>query len=111
MRYLQWSVKQSINRHTAGILKHQRHAAIAVRQRDWSRRPVSVKFGLERIFVFKPLDTTERRFVSRNNQDRRHAASGAAVEAEIALPQWRQRVARKLHHAAPTAIENLVEPL
>jgi len=39
MRYAQWSAKQSIERHTAGILKHQRHAVVVVRQRDRSRRP------------------------------------------------------------------------
>jgi hypothetical protein len=58
MRYVQRSAKQSIDRRTARILKHQRHAVIVVRQRDRSRRPVSVKFGFERIFVFKPLDGT-----------------------------------------------------
>jgi hypothetical protein len=57
-RYVKWPAKQSIEWRTAGILKHQRHAVVEVRQRHWSRRPVSVKFGLERIFVFKPLDAT-----------------------------------------------------
>jgi len=75
MQYMQWSAKQSIERRTAGILKHQRHAAVVVRQRDWSRRPVSVKFGFERIFVFKPRDTTERRFHRGNKQDRRQAVA------------------------------------
>jgi hypothetical protein len=58
------------DRRTARILKHQRHAVVVVRQRDWSRRPVSVKFGLERIFVLKPLDATERGFFNGNKQDR-----------------------------------------
>ncbi len=71
MRYLQWSAKQSIERRTAGILKHQRHAAVVVRQRDGSRRPVGVKFGFERIFVLKPLDATERGFFRGNKQCRR----------------------------------------
>ena len=53
MRYVQWLAKQSIKRRTAGIFKHQRHAVVVVRQRDWSCRPVSVKLGLERIFVFE----------------------------------------------------------
>jgi hypothetical protein len=70
MRYVQGSAKQSIDQRTAGILKHQRHAVVVVRQRDWSRRPVSVKFGLERIFVLKPLDATERGFFNGNKQDR-----------------------------------------
>jgi CheY-like chemotaxis protein len=34
---LQRSAKQSIELHTAGILKHQRHAVIVARQRDWPR--------------------------------------------------------------------------
>jgi hypothetical protein len=61
-----------------------------MRQRDWSRRPVSVKFGFERKFVFKPLDATERRFFRGNKQDRRQAAAGAPVESGISLPQWRE---------------------
>ena len=39
-----------------------------MRQRDWSRHPVSVKLGFERIFVFKPLDATERGFFRRNEK-------------------------------------------
>ena len=66
MRYVQWSAKQSIDRRTARILKHQRHAIVVACQRDWSRRPVCVNFSLERIFVFKPLDATERRFFHGN---------------------------------------------
>src|ERR1700692_3911692 len=77
MRYVQWPAEQSINRRTAGILKHQRQAVVVVRQRDWSRRPVSVKFGFERIFVFKPLDATERGFFRGNQQDRRQAVQDA----------------------------------
>src|ERR1700675_1101270 len=86
MRYVQRSAKQSIERRTAGILEHQRHAAVVVRQRDWSRRPVSVKFALERIFVFKPLDATERRFLRGNKQDRRQAVARAPVESDVSLP-------------------------
>src|SRR3984893_11913934 len=89
MRGVQWSAKQSVDRHTAGILKHQRHAAVVVRQRDWSRRPVSVKFGFERIFVFKPLDATERRFLRGNKEDRRQAVAGAPVESNVSFPQRR----------------------
>jgi hypothetical protein len=64
-----------------------------VRQLDWSRRPVSVKFVLERIFVFKPLDATERGFFRGNKQDRRQAVSGTAVESDLPLPQRRDYVA------------------
>ncbi len=39
MGYLQWFAKQSIYRRAAGILEHQRHAVVVVRQRDGSRRP------------------------------------------------------------------------
>ena len=46
----------------------KRHAVVVVRQRDWSRHPVSVKLGFERIFVFKPLDATERGFFRRNEK-------------------------------------------
>src|ERR1700694_9705 len=98
MRYVQWSAKQSIDRCTAGILKHQRHAAVVVLQRDWSRRPLSVKFALERIFVFKPLDATERRFFRGNKQDWRQAVAGAPVESDVALPQRREYVAQELVH-------------
>src|ERR1700754_1218925 len=77
MRYVQWPAKQSIERRTAGILEHQRHTAVIVRKRDGSRRPVGVKFGLERIFVFKPLDTTGRAFFCGNQQDRRQPDAGA----------------------------------
>src|SRR3984893_5226134 len=98
MRYVQWSAKQSIDRHAAGILKHQRRAVVVVRQRDGSRRPVSVKFALERIFVFKPLDATERGFFRGNKQDRRQAAAGAPVERDVSLPQRREYIAQELVH-------------
>jgi hypothetical protein len=98
MRYVQWPAKQSIERRTAGILNHQRHALVVARQRDGSRRPVGVKFGLERIFVFKPLDATGRAFFCGNKQDRRQAVAGAPVESDVALPQRREYVARELVH-------------
>jgi hypothetical protein len=31
MRYFKWSAKQSIERHTAGILEHQSYAVVVVR--------------------------------------------------------------------------------
>jgi hypothetical protein len=68
MRYRQWSANQSLERRAAGILKQQRHAIVVVRQRDWSRGPVTVKFGFQRIFVFKPRDATERGFLCGNEQ-------------------------------------------
>ena len=98
MRDVQWSAKQSIERRTAGILKHQRHAVVVARQRDRSRRPVGVKFGFERIFVFEPLDATERRFFGGNKQDRRQAVARAPVESDVSLPQRREYVARELVH-------------
>jgi hypothetical protein len=51
------------------ILKHKRDGVVVVHQRDWSRQPVSVKFGFERIFVFKPLDVSERGFFRRNEKE------------------------------------------
>ncbi len=98
MRDVQWSAKQSIDRHTAGILEHQRHALVVARQREGSRRPVSVKFGLERIFVFKPLDGTERGCFGGNEQDRRQPVAGAPVESDVSLPQRREYVAQELIH-------------
>src|SRR6267154_2591055 len=98
MRYVQWSAKQSIDRRTARILKHQRYAVVVVRQRDWTRRPVSVKFGFERIFVFKPLDASERSFFRGNKQNRRQAIAGAPVESKVSHPQRREYVARELVH-------------
>src|SRR6202011_1037190 len=97
-RCVQWSAKQSIDRRTTGILKHQRHAVVVARQRDRARRPVSVKFALERIFVFKPLDGTERGFFRGNKQDRRQAVAGAPVESNVSLPQRREYVAQELVH-------------
>jgi hypothetical protein len=98
MRYIQWTAKQSIERLTARILKYQRHAVVVMRQRDRSRRPVSVKFGFERIFVFKPLDGTERGFFRGNQQDWRQSVAGAPVESEVSPPQRREYVARELLH-------------
>ena len=98
MRYLHWPAKQPIERRTAGILEHQRHAVVVVRQRDRSRRPVSIKFAFERIFVFKPLDATERCFFRGNKQDRRQAVAGAPVESDVSLPQRREYVAQELVH-------------
>ncbi len=98
MRYVQWSAKQSIQRRTAGILKDQRHAVVVLRQRDGSRRPVSIKFALERIFMFKSLDASERGFFRGSKQDRRQAVAGAPVESEISLRQRREFVAQELIH-------------
>ncbi len=69
-----------------------------MRKRDGSRRPVGVKFGLERIFVFKPLDTTGRPFFCGNQQDRRQPDAGAPEERDVSLPQRRECVARELVH-------------
>src|SRR3984893_3933791 len=98
MRYVQWPAKQSIERRTAGILKHQRHAVVVMCQRDRSRRPVGVKFSLERIFVFKPLDTTARGFLCGTKQDRRQAVARATVERDVALPKRQKYVTRELVH-------------
>src|SRR6202790_758173 len=87
MRHVQWPAKQSIERRTAGILKHQRHAVVVVRQRERSRCPVSVKFGFERIFVFKPFDGTERGFWRGNEQDRRLAVAGTSEEGAVSVSQ------------------------
>src|ERR1700694_3905757 len=101
MRYLQRSAK--IERRTAGILKHQRPAAVVVRQSEGQRRPVSVKFGFERIFVFEPLDAGKRRFLCCSEQDRRQAVAGAPVESDVSLPQRRKYVTRELFHEGPPA--------
>ena len=62
--------------------------------RDWSRRPVSVKFGFERLFVFEARNATARAFFRGNKQDRRYAVAGAPVEGDVSLPQRREYVAR-----------------
>ena len=85
MRYVQWSAEHSIKWLTARILKHQRNAVVVARQGDWSRRPISVKCGFERIFVFKSRDTVECRFFRGSKQDRRHAVAGAAIESDVSL--------------------------
>ncbi len=69
-----------------------------VRQRDRSRGPVSIKFGFERKFVFKPLDATGRVFIRGDKQDRRQAVAGAAVDANVSLAQRREYIARQLVH-------------
>jgi hypothetical protein len=97
---MQWLAKQSVEWRSAGIFEHQRHSVVEVRQRDWLGRPISVKLGLERIFVLEPFDRAQRRFFRGNNQDRRQAAAGAPVESAISLAQRRERVARKLPHEA-----------
>jgi hypothetical protein len=101
MRYVQWSAKQSIERHTAGILKHQRHTTVVVRQRNRPNRPVSVKFSLERIFVFKPLDAIDRRLFYGGKQDRGQAAPVAAAESDVSFSQRRECVAREIVHDVP----------
>jgi hypothetical protein len=55
--------------------------------------PVSVKFGLERIFVFEALDATGRGFFRGDKEDRRQAVAGATVESNVAVPQRRDYVA------------------
>ncbi len=98
IRHIQWSAKQSIDRRTAGILEHQRHAVVVARQRDWSRRPVSVEFSFERIFVFKPRDATERGSFRGSKQDRRQSVAEAPMESDVSVPQRREYVARELVH-------------
>src|ERR1700722_4960827 len=56
MRYIQWSAKQSIDRRPAGILKHQRHAVVVMRQCDWSRRPRIVQIVLQSVFVSETIE-------------------------------------------------------
>ena len=99
-RCMQRLAKQPVERRSAGILQHQRHAVVEVRQRDGLGRPVGVKLGLERVFVLEPFDRAQRRFFRGNNQDRRQATAGAPVESAISLAQRRERVARKLPHEA-----------
>ena len=86
MRYVQWSAKQPIERRSARILKHQRHAVVVVRQRERSRCPVGVEFSFERKLVLEPHDATEQGFFRGNKQDRRQAIAGAPVETDVSLP-------------------------
>jgi hypothetical protein len=74
MRYLQWPAKQSIERHTAGVL-NQCQAVVVACQPDGSYRPVAVKFRLKRIFVFEPLNAIKRGFLRGSKQDRGHATA------------------------------------
>jgi hypothetical protein len=97
LRYFQWSAEQSIERLASGVLEHQRHAIILATQRDWPRRPGSIKFSLERKFMFEPLDAPERRVFRSDKQNRRQPVAGAPVEDELPLPQRREHIARKLH--------------
>src|ERR1700761_5128262 len=85
IRYVQWSAKKSIGRRTA----------VMVCQCDRSRRPVSVKFFLERILVFQPLG---RVFFCSHEQNRRQAVAGAPVKSDVSIPQRRECVARKRVH-------------
>jgi hypothetical protein len=101
MRYAQWSAKQPIERHAAGILKHQRHAVVDVRQRDGSRREVSVKFNFECKFVFEPRDATKRGVVGGNEQDRRQAIAGAPVERCLPPSAARMRSSKARSRGPP----------
>ena len=56
LRHLQRPAEQAIERLAAGILEHQHRAAVVARKRERSHRPFSIKFGLEGIFVFEPLE-------------------------------------------------------
>src|ERR1700682_4812789 len=98
IRHAQGPTRQSIDRRPAGILKHQRHAVVVARQHDWSRCPGTVKFVFERIFVFEPLDATERGYLRGNKQDRRQGVAGATVETDVSFPHRREYVARELLH-------------
>jgi len=62
---LQGRAEQAVERLSAGILKHQRHTAVIVRKRYGSRRPVGVKFGLERIFRVQVARRNRARFLLR----------------------------------------------
>src|SRR5258708_24382741 len=93
-----WPAEQSIDRGIAGILKHKGQAVVVMGQHEGSRGPFSVKFGFERIFVFKPLDGTERHSFRGNKQDRRQAVAGAPEESDVSLPQRREYVAQELLH-------------
>jgi len=84
MRYLQWSAKQSTERRTAGILKHQRQAVVVVRQRDWPAPPSQRQVrALSAYSCSSRLNATERAFFRGNKQDRRQAVAGAPVESDV----------------------------
>ena len=98
-RYFQRSPKQPIEGLAAGVLEHQRHAVIVAGECHRPRRPGNIKFGLQLIFVFEPLERPGRDVFRRDNQDWRHAVARAPVAGEVTLPQRGQHIARKLHRA------------
>ena len=79
-RYVQSSVEQSIERLPAGVLKHQRQPVVVAGQRDWPRRPGSIKFDFERILMLEPFERTGRGVFCDDKQDWRQAIAGAPVE-------------------------------
>ncbi len=82
----QRSTEQAVERFTARVREHQRQAVVVAGQCDWPRRPGSIQFGSERIFVFEPLEARERGIYRGDEQDRRQAAASAPVEGEVPLP-------------------------
>jgi hypothetical protein len=56
----QRSTEQAVEGFTARVLEHQRQAVVVAGQCDWPRRPGSIQFGSERIFVFEPLEARKR---------------------------------------------------
>jgi hypothetical protein len=93
MRYVQWSAKQLIDRCTARIRKHQRHAVVVARQRDGSRRPRIVQIVLQFVFVSEAIEAVQRRVLrsGKHNQERVAVVIGAiapspAEDAVAVLP-------------------------
>jgi hypothetical protein len=52
--------RASFQRLTTRVVERQRHAVVVAGERDRPRRSGSIKFGLERIFFFEPLEEAER---------------------------------------------------
>ena len=98
LRHIHRLAKQLIERLAAGVLEHQRHAAVVAGQGYWPDSPLGIQFGLEIMFMLEPLERLARGVFpdGLDQQDRVQAVTRAAVECELAPPQRRECIARKL---------------
>ena len=100
LRHIHRLAEQLIERLAAGVLEHQRHAAVVAGQGYRPDSPLGIQFGLEVMFMFEPLERLTRGVFpdGLDQQDRVQAVARAAVECELASPQRREYIARKLRH-------------
>src|ERR1700722_18934541 len=85
--YSQRLAEQLIENSTSRIFEHQRQAVPVAGELEWVRRPSGIKVGSQRVFMFEPLETSERAVLCCDQQDRRQSFSATPIQRQVAVPR------------------------